>query len=707
LFKNILFIILLTASVCFAEKVNLEADRITSIDNNTVFAEGNVLITYKNIIMVADNVTYYKDQNLTEAEGNVVFQDDQNYLTAEYLKINLTTKKGSIKNGKGFYAPHTYFSAESIEKTGENNFVLSNANITSCNQEKPDWHFHSRIARIDYGEYFKSKHTTFNIADIPILYTPYFVWPIKKKRESGFLVPEIGFKTDAGLFITPKYFSNLGVNKDITAGINYFTMKGPMLNAEFRYAKSSRESVYLYGEFIDDQNSKSNKNNRYRIVNKSNLFILENLELKFNTDYVSDFKYKEDFDDFAPKNDIIELNSDENYSVNEIRLNYRLKYSNISLRYLDNMHYYINSTGYTKNHIIRKPNLIFEKYGLNFNGIKFDYFADYNKVLYTNYSYNIFGSESGKSTGYDRYFVKLKIYKPYNLKIATLTPYYIQSTTYWNNFENLSISDNRDFESEFLNIDYSKDNIKRYIYTYGAKLYFNEIYKDYSSFRHSIFNSFEYKFTPYLYQSKLPNFIDNDIIDEENYYSYTMTNFIKNKNWNLKIEISEKYNIVKEEERFEPLLLTSLFNYRDIADIVFETNYNFYTDKSTYLKNSYNINFKNLGIHTEYIFDNTFTDYNTTFKYGLSYNAENFEVDLYQKFASYEKSVKFTGLKKQELSVKWLYKSDCWNAGLLLKENYYDIVEKNSINKGTARTVYLLVEFKGLGKTERKILETK
>ncbi|MBZ4643225.1 MAG: OstA family protein [Deferribacteraceae bacterium] len=707
MFKNILFIILLTASVCFAEKVNLEADRITSIDNNTVFAEGNVLITYKNIIMVADNVTYYKDQNLTEAEGNVVFQDDQNYLTAEYLKINLTTKKGSIKNGKGFYAPHTYFSAESIEKTGENNFVLSNANITSCNQEKPDWHFHSRIARIDYGEYFKSKHTTFNIADIPVLYTPYFVWPIKKKRESGFLVPEIGFKTDAGLFITPKYFSNLGVNKDITAGINYFTMKGPMLNTEFRYAKSSRESVYLYGEFIDDQNSKSNKNNRYRIVNKSNLFILENLELKFNTDYVSDFKYKEDFDDFAPKNDIIELNSDENYSVNEIRLNYRLKYSDISLRYLDNMHYYINSTGYTKNHIIRKPNLIFEKYGLNFYGIKFDYFADYNKVLYTNYSYNIFGSESGKSTGYDRYFVKLKIYKPYNLKIATLTPYYIQSTTYWNNFENLSISDNRDFESEFLNIDYSKDNIKRYIYTYGAKLYFNEIYKDYSSFRHSIFNSFEYKFTPYLYQSKLPNFIDNDIIDEENYYSYTMTNFIKNKNWNLKIEISEKYNIVKEEERFEPLLLTSLFNYRDIADIVFETNYNFYTDKSTYLKNSYNINFKNLGIHTEYIFDNTITDYNTTFKYGLSYNAENFEVDLYQKFASYEKSVKFTGLKKQELSVKWLYKSDCWNAGLLLKENYYDIVEKNSINKGTARTVYLLVEFKGLGKTERKILETK
>jgi len=708
LLKYILTIVLLIASAVFAEdKVNLEADKVTSIDNNTVFAEGSVLVTYKNIILTSDNLTYHKDTNSAEASGNVIFQDDYNYLTATYLKIDLTTKKGIIENGKGFYAPHTYFNAKKIEKTGENSFILQNAVITSCNQKNPDWYFYSRTAKIDYGEYFKSRDTTFNISDIPVLYTPYFIWPIKKKRESGFLIPDIGFKTDAGFFVTPKYFLDLGLNKDFTFGANLFSLKGPMLNTEFRYEKSSKESIYMYGELIDDKNSKSNKTTRWRLVNKSNIYLAKNLELKFNIDYVSDFKYKEDFDEFAIKSDKFEVENDENYSINEIRLNYNLKYSNISLRYLDNMHYYKNNDGFTKNHIIRKPNIIFEKYGLKFSKIKADYFADFNKILYTNYIYNIDGSENSNKIEYDRYFAKIKIYKPFDIKVATLTPHFTQTVTHWNNLNNISTLKDNDFEKSFLKVKYNSDSISRSIYSYGAKLSFNELYKHYKSFKHSIFNTFEYKVTPYLDQSALPNLIENDVISAENYYGYTMTNYFKGNDWSMKLEINQKYNLSKSEEKFEPLYVDSSFSYKELININIKNSYDYYEKQSTYFKNSYRLKLSKFYFYTEYVFDDTITDYNTTLKYNITYNAVKFNFNIYEKFGSYEENIKLSNLKKQELGLKGVYKSDCWSIGLLLKENYYDIIEENSVNTKTERTVYLIFEFKGLGGAERKILESK
>lgn len=700
---------MLIVSSSFAEdKVNLEADRVTSIDNNTVFAEGSVLVTYKNMILTSDNLTYHKDTDIAVASGNVVFQDDYNYLTASYMKININTKKGIIENGKGFYAPDTYFSAKKIDKIGENNFILENAAITSCNQKDPDWHFYARRAKIDYGEYFKSKHTTFNINDIPVLYTPYFIWPIKKKRESGFLIPDIGFKTDAGYFVTPKYFLDLGLNKDLTFGVNLFSLKGQMLNAEFRYEKSSRESIYMYGEYIDDQNSKSNKTNRWRFVNKSNIFLVKNIELKFNIDYVSDYKYKEDFDEFAIKSDKFELENDENYSVNEIRLNYNLKYSNISLRYLDNMHYYKSNNGFTKNHIIRKPNIIVEKYGLKLSAIKVDYFADFNKILYTNYIYNINGSENSKKIEYKRYFTKIKLYKPFDIKVATLTPYFTQTFTHWNSLNNINTSKENDYEKTYLNVKYNNDSFSRAIYSYGAKLSFNELYKNFKNFKHSIFNTFEYKITPYLNQTGLPVLIENDVFSEENYYSYTMTNYFKGYIWNFKLEINQKYDLLKDKDkRYDPLTIKSDFNYNNLFQINLENRYDYYEKQSTYFKNSYNLKLSKFYLYTEYIFDNSITDYNTTLKYNITYSANKLDFNIYEKFGSYEQKIKLSKLKKQELGLKGVYKSDCWSVGLLLKENYYDRIEENSVNTKTERTVYLIFEFKGLGGDKRKILEKK
>lgn len=689
-----------------AEQVILEADNVISPDNNTVTASGKVVVSYKDMILTADNITYHKDTKQVEAYGNVVMQDKENYISATELSINIDTKNGILYRGSGFYAPDIYFSAEVINKVGENSFELTDARISSCNQENPDWSFSARKAKIDYGSYFRSTHTTFNIKDMPIFYTPYFVWPIKDKRESGFLVPDIGFSSDTGLFVTPKYFFDLGIDKDATLGLNIFSEKGPMLVSEYRYKGSKSQEAYLYGEVIKDYNSYSNKTLRWRLVNKSNLLINDNLDLTTNIDYVSDFRYKNDFDNYLFKSDKINRSTDENYSVAEARLNYQLKYSNLSLRYIDNMRYYLRENGYNKDHIVRYPQIIAEKVGISkLKIIKLDYYADFNNVKHTNYSYDITKENLSYDESYNRYFAKIKFYKLFDVKFASILPYFTQSFTYWNDISEI-YANSKTFQNDFNNISVSDSHAKRAIYNYGLKINLKEIYKNYSSFRHSVYQSLEYSHVPYLKQDELPNYIENDVIEEENYYSYRLLNYLKSSEWGIKLELLQKYDQTKDEQRFAPIEIKGSFDYKNTILVKAENNYNYYSRRSDYFKNNISLKIRNVVLDGEYIYDNTITDYNTSLKYTLSVDINSFSLSIYQKYARNNPAVKFSNLKKQENAFKLMYNSECYSIGAMVKEKFYDVVESDDLNSRNERIIYLLFELKGLGGGKRKVYET-
>lgn len=182
-------ILLLQPALSFAEKVTIESDKLYTIDNTT-YAEGSVLILYGDMVVTSDNATYYKDINAVELYGNIVYKDKENIIRANFARINMDNKSGYFEKGKGFYAPWSYFSADRLEKLEGNTFLMDNATISACSGDVPDWSFSANKARIDLGQYFRAKHSFGNVKNVPVAYFPYFVWPIKKDRESGFLVPQ-------------------------------------------------------------------------------------------------------------------------------------------------------------------------------------------------------------------------------------------------------------------------------------------------------------------------------------------------------------------------------------------------------------------------------------------------------------------------------------------------------------------------------------
>jgi len=694
------------------EKVTLEADSVTSQDNNTVTAAGNVLILYKDMTLTADKVRFDKKKNVARAWDNVTFKDKDNIIHATYIEMDLDTKKGLIRDGKGFYKPYHYFTAQKIEKIGENNYILHNSTISSCSGEVPDWSFRSDKARINYGEYFIADDATANIKNLPVLYFPYFIWPIKTERESGFLVPNAGYSSEVGAFFTPKYFWNIGVDKDATFGLNYYSFRGLQFLSEFRYNKSQKEDIYLYGEYIYDRDSEANKNKRWKIVNKSNVYLTEDIELRFNTDYVSDFRYKRDFDKYSMIPSEKKNNDDEseNYYINEMRLNIYKPLGNLYIKYRDEMEYFDRQDGFSKSHLIKQPEITLEKNFIDAKLLYLDYHFDYNRIKKTDMVYQNEDETSFDETTIKRNNGYLNFYKPFNLKILTFTPHYRQYYTRWYDYSeefNVKTSD----EGNLLKLDQNGNELERYIYNAGYKISFNEIYKNYKYFKHSIYNTIKYSQTPYLNQKGIPDFIEDDRIEEEKLYTYTLTNYLAAEDWNIKQSFTQGYDVSLDDNRWEPLETKINFNYKNLTHAYLENHYNYEKDETEYMENRLRINYKSFYAQTEFIFDKTVAEEekNTTWQSSIGVNIQPFELAfVHESYKNMDKfSYNFKNFKTQEYTAKIIYNSDCWSLGFSYSEEEYEEIAKSGTNRDTEKTLFLIVKLKGLGGAQKEILSGK
>lgn len=711
---TVLLILLITITAFAKDKVTLEADKITSIDNTTSVAEGNVIVLYKDITLTADKIKFNRQTNEIEAFGNVTLIENETNFNASYIFLDMDNKTGKFKDSSGFYPPYTFIKAEYIEKISENRFILTNSQITSCDGETPDWSIKSRTAKFDKGEYVYVTHATFRLKDVPILYSPYFTWPVKEKRESGFLIPEFGTASSKGEFISPRYFWDIDVDKDATFGINYFSKIGTQYLAEFRYSKSKKENIYISGEYIHHTESETDKIDRWKFVNTSNIFLAKNLELKFDTNYVSDFRYERDFDDYSMYIDEDTDDDDDttNKYINEIRLNYYTDIANISIRYRDDMEYADVTGGYKQSHIIRSPQLIIEKNNLSLGFLKFDYKADYNKLVSkTRYFY--FADDThdedrtvDNNSHYERIHSRLKLYKPINAIIGTFTPAYTQYATKWFNMDSTYQVDNFQ-ETSAASIRQDGDTIDRLIYKINLGFTFNEIYKRYKHFKHTIYNTYSYTFVPEVIQGNIPDLIEEDDIEARELHSFKMKNYFKGDTWSSKLEFTQQYDELLKENKFLPLRTKLKISLWDLLKEELDFEQDHYDNYTPYLKNKFSITFDKIYLSTEYIYDEDITsDDNNNITGTIGGKLYNFDIFISQTASMSSKNLALHPLykyKNKTFKTEIKYTSGCWGLGINYKYKNYIKITNSGDNRESEHIYFLYVELKGLGSTDQQI----
>ncbi len=284
---------------------------------------GNVVVEQNGQQVLADKITFNPTTGQAEASGNVQFSDGfgsdggsvSQALGGGLSKagagiIGVADKLSYNSDGSSAIAQDVAFASTTInahgyagnmQKVNENEYQMNDVMFTTCPPTERKWYLDAGSIDInnDTGRAV-ARNTTLRISDVPVLYLPYFNFPIDDRRASGFLLPSIGIGTSDSLHISTPYYLNLAPNYDATITPTVFINRNPMLTGEFRYLNKYIGQGVLTGSYLPSDrkyNDKDRSRIRYDHTWQSTDF--PKLTGYATYQYVSDADYLTDFDMFG------------------------------------------------------------------------------------------------------------------------------------------------------------------------------------------------------------------------------------------------------------------------------------------------------------------------------------------------------------------------------------------------------------------------
>ncbi len=234
------------------EPIHLSANYISYDHNSDVYiAEGRVEIRQRDTKLTADRVILSGRRHEVEAEGNVVLLQGDDVLKSERVIINLETNLGIIIHGELFLKKQNfYLHGEEIERVGEDTYRIRGGSFTTCDGDWPAWRFQAKETLVTLEEYASVWGATFQIKNVPVLYSPYLFFPVKTERQSGFLIPRINYSDISGWELNSAYFWAITRSMDATLYLDLASRRGIGEGLEFRYQRRQESGGRFYGYHI-------------------------------------------------------------------------------------------------------------------------------------------------------------------------------------------------------------------------------------------------------------------------------------------------------------------------------------------------------------------------------------------------------------------------------------------------------------------------
>ncbi|WP_185824308.1 LPS-assembly protein LptD [Xanthomonas sp. SI] len=275
----------------------------TTIPNYT----GNVALKRGDQFMGTDSLRVDTETGNYIAEGHVRYQDSSIRMIADRAEGNQDTDTHKISNiryqlierrGNG--------KADSVDLQGALG-QMHRSTYTTCDPSQQVWELHAPEIDVDNDEGFgTARNAILKIYNVPILYAPWFKFPIDDRRTSGFLFPAIGMSGRNGFDYMQPYYLNLAPNYDATLYPRYMSSRGFMLGSEFRYlyegGKGEIEATYMPDDQLRDKDRGKFEYQGYHNLDST-------WQARASIAWVSDERYTEDFSNRLLGNSVSNIQS--------------------------------------------------------------------------------------------------------------------------------------------------------------------------------------------------------------------------------------------------------------------------------------------------------------------------------------------------------------------------------------------------------------
>ncbi|MGB0035533.1 MAG: LPS assembly protein LptD [Candidatus Acidiferrales bacterium] len=211
------------------------------------YADGRVDIRYENTRLRADHVEYNGETQVVTARGNVQLDYMTQHVEADDARYELQTGHSTFHHVRATFAVQRrptptllvsdnplYFEAEEAERLDQNTYRVHKAWMTVCDPDRPTWKFYAPAATVKLRQSVHLENGNFRLHSVPVLYVPYATFPAERRRDSGFLIPDIGDSSRKGFVFGDSFYWAPTDWLDATAGAALFSRRGWSQNAEVR-----------------------------------------------------------------------------------------------------------------------------------------------------------------------------------------------------------------------------------------------------------------------------------------------------------------------------------------------------------------------------------------------------------------------------------------------------------------------------------------
>ena len=276
-----------------------------------IIAEGDVEISRPGQSFSTQRAVYNQKTGIVEVSGGFRLQADGDTISGEQGRFDLNTHTGRITAGSLFLQENNFHvRGSAIEKTGPNTYKVKDCRLTTCDGVKPAWSVTGSEVEVTLEGYGTVKDAAFRVSDVPILYFPYAIYPVKTKRQTGLLFPRAGYSNINGLEFELPFFWAISDQTDATFYGRFMSDRGYMQGVEFRHVTGAESKGVQLFDILSDrievkdladpdqvQVSSLERTNstRYWLRGRLDQDLPAGLQARLDTDYVSDQDYLYEF----------------------------------------------------------------------------------------------------------------------------------------------------------------------------------------------------------------------------------------------------------------------------------------------------------------------------------------------------------------------------------------------------------------------------
>lgn len=220
------------------------------IEKDLITLQGNSNLKYEQISLSAGKIFYHTEEQILVAEGiktkrdeidvwesSPVLQDGKDEIKGERMSYDLRAKRGKVKAGVTSIQRGTY-RGKLLRKITDEVLLADRGTYTTCDKTEPHYHFYARRMKIITRDKVIVQPVVLYIGSLPVAAIPYYVFPIKPGRHSGFLTFDLGNFEGGERFIRNLgYYWAASDYWDLKTAFDYYEGSGWIIKSQARYAK--------------------------------------------------------------------------------------------------------------------------------------------------------------------------------------------------------------------------------------------------------------------------------------------------------------------------------------------------------------------------------------------------------------------------------------------------------------------------------------